>query len=221
MFKYFWTSGVILILSLMMSMAYAYICFKLYTRPGTPNNPSQSVSNSRGMLPSILLLPMLIWCAYHLLSINLFFPIDSQDNLGRVFIAAIVPATVLLVTTGLASQIKQLVKAEYEHWSKQVFCQVIQATGRSFQKNVRFLIINRSLGQSWSQCLPWVFSELIIIEIIFGAPGLGLEAWHLAKVRDFSGLATNLITFTVLYLTCHILVFQWQGWVGKKLESYL
>ena len=53
------------------------------------------------------------------------------------------------------------------------------------------------LGASITAMLRYVSEnningELIVVETVFNAPGLGLDAWHLARTRDLEGLATTI-----------------------------
>ena len=100
------------------------------------------------------------------------------------------------------------------------FVLVGEAFGKKATTSLRRLIMTKALAYTWSETLPWLFGELIIVEAIYNAPGLGLDAWQAAKARDFYTLAEAVSVLVGLYLSCVLLSAIISHWIGRRLESY-
>ena len=83
------------------------------------------------------------------------------------------------------------------------------------------MIGTRVLLQSASDCLPLVFSELVIIESIFNAPGLGFWSWEYAKTRDIGSAAKSIAVLFIAYGLINLAIYFANKNLGKKLTGYV
>jgi ABC-type dipeptide/oligopeptide/nickel transport system permease component len=114
----------------------------------------------------------------------------------------------------------QTTAREVRHWRQKPFVALTLAKGGTESMALRKLVILKSLAEGWSQCLPWLFGELIIVEAMFNAPGLGLDTWNMAKMRNMEGLFQSLLWLGGIYLLSFWLTVRWNRWIGNRLEGY-
>ena len=69
--------------------------------------------------------------------------------------------------------------------------------------------------------LPWLFGEIIVVEAVFNAPGLGLGAWRAAKARDYGVVGESLGWLIILFTVFYGLNVLWSRNIGKKLKGYV
>jgi ABC-type dipeptide/oligopeptide/nickel transport system permease component len=217
MFKYFQTTTLILVWCFLLTSLWALLVF-YWTSLRTSKNPSPA--SSTALLPGMVLAPLLLTGGYHLLGLNLLFPIHFFAEWHRIVIAAFVPALVLILASGLFGTIHSGIRFEYNYWSQKSFATVATSIGQSLPKALRRLVVFKTLAGAWSRCLPWLFGELIVIEAIFNAPGLGLDAWEMAKTRNIEGLALSIFWLSLLYLACVGISAAINRWIGRRLSSY-
>ena len=158
--------------------------------------------------------------AFKFFGINLLFPLHFFASFGQLVIAALVPAVVLLMASGLLGNIHRSINYEYEYWSNKMFAVVAKSVGGSIPKNLKRLVLIKAIAQSWSQSLPWLFGELIVVEAVFNAPGLGLDAWNLAQIRNMEGLFEVILWLVLLYGLCSFITALVNRWIGRKLTGY-
>lgn len=221
MIKYAQTTTLILLWCFLLSVAWTALIYALqaYRKNSGGRDQTPRLAGA-AILPALVVGPVLLVAAFRVAGVNLLFPVHFFSTFRAVAAAALVPAAVLLVASGMASSARRAVVSEYELWSGKTFARVALAVGRSPHRVLRRLIMIKALAQAWSQCLPWAFGELIIVEAVFNAPGLGLDAWHLARTRDLSGLFEAVIWLVGLYLICIGATAGVNRWLGRKLESY-
>jgi len=217
--KYFQTTTLILTICLLVSVGWTLFCFFMAAR----RHKTCKTKSARPfvIVPALVLGPLALVAAFRGFGINLLFPVHLLSDLSHVMIAAIVPALVLCLASGLLVAISRAVRFEYEFWNTKSFTTMMRATGLSPDRYLVRLVSLKSLAHSWSQCLPWLFGELIVVESVFNAPGLGLDAWHLARMRDFEGLLFSVAGLFVLYGICVVLSASVTRWIGRRLESYV
>ena len=220
MIKYAETTTLILLWCFLLSVGWAWLVYGLqaYFRRGPLVTRTQLAGTA--ILPALVVGPLVLVAAFRLAGINLLYPVHFFATLPALAGAALVPSLVLLVASGMAATVRRNVIEEYELWSAKTFALVVLAVGRSPHHVLRRLVMTKALAQAWSQCLPWAFGELIIIETVFNAPGLGLDAWHLARVHDLAGLGEIVAWLAALYLLCVGLTVAVNRWLGRRLESY-
>jgi ABC-type dipeptide/oligopeptide/nickel transport system permease component len=218
MIKYAETTAFILAWSFLLSLAWAFGCFWLTAKREKGRKSKES--HGTALLPSLVLGPLLLIGAFRLFGLNLIFPVHLFASLSDLICSAFFPALIVTVASGLLGNLLANVRAEYSHWRAQRFVLVGEALGKSVVSSVRRLVLAKSLTNSWSETLPWLFGELIVVEAIFNAPGLGLDAWQAAKMRDFSLLGESVAWLAGIYLACVFLASYASGWIGRRLESY-
>jgi ABC-type dipeptide/oligopeptide/nickel transport system permease component len=173
------------------------------------------------IVPSLVLGALAISLSYKFFGINLIFPLHLFASTNDLILKSFVPALILVVASGLAQHLSYNIRQEYVVWHNKNFVLVSKSLGLNPSKTLRSIVLVKSITESWTQCLPWLFGELIVIECIFNAPGLGFDAWTMAKTRDFAGLFNACLWLTALYALCVLANYIINKWNGKKLESYM
>jgi ABC-type dipeptide/oligopeptide/nickel transport system permease component len=217
--KYLQTTTLILAwcaaLSLVLSVAVYAMAAHRHERLGKGKAPLAGV-----ILPALVVAPLALAAAFKLLGWNLLFPVHFFADWTTLLEAALAPALVLVLSSGLAGSLWRLTHREYAHWRGKTFALMATATGQRPEAALRRLVLAKSLCTAWAQCLPWLFGELIIVEAVFNAPGLGLDAWQLAKVRDLAGLGEAILWLAGLYAIAVALTASVNHWLGRRLETY-
>jgi len=197
-----------------------YACWR-YHRVVRGVDRGRRVNADGGLiLPALAFAPVLLVGAYRVFNINLLFPVHFFASFDELLLDALTPALVLIAASGLGGQIRALTAAEYEHWRVKAFARAALAYGMAPQRVLRRLVIIKVMTRAWSRCLPWLFGELMIVEAVFNAPGLGLDAWNLARTRQLAELAVSLGWLAGLYGFCLIVTAWAHAWLGRRLESY-
>lgn len=172
------------------------------------------------MMPALVIAPLLLLAAFRGFEVNLLFPVHFFADTSTLIAAGIAPALVLLLASGLVGQLTRTIASEYAYWRCKPFATVALAVGRNPRRDLRKLVLLKASVASWSRCLPWLFGELVVVEAVFNAPGIGLEAWHLARTRNFAALAMALCWLVALYAFCTLAAAYAHRWIGRRLESY-
>ena len=214
------TTLLILAWCLILATLWTAACF-WYACRREPPRFATIPSMGRGMiLPALVAAPLTLLTAHRLLGINLLFPVAMFAAPHELALAALAPAAVLFVASGLASLMRQQMLLEFAHWQNQPFALTAQAYGQSRIQAIARLVILKVFLRCWAQCLPWIYGELIVIESVFNAPGLGLDAWHMARARDHQGVLSALSLLILFYLVSAKLISLGSSWLGRRLESY-
>jgi ABC-type dipeptide/oligopeptide/nickel transport system permease component len=172
------------------------------------------------IFPGLVIAPVFLVLAHELLGLDLLFPIFLLTSTKKLFFAAFVPGVVLLLASGLGLVSWNLTRHEYFYWRTKKFLTTAVAYGKNPDRQLLPLILTKSLSAAWIQCMPWIFGELLLVEVIFNAPGLGLDAWRLARVRDLWGLLSPLLGTGLLFTLSAILSYGSSRWIGRRLEGY-
>jgi ABC-type dipeptide/oligopeptide/nickel transport system permease component len=218
MIKYFQTTTLILIWCFLISIVWSWFVFFWISRK--PGYQYKGSGHPAPLLPVLVLGPVALVVFYKVFRINLLFPIHMFSSFITLVAAAFVPAFILVLASGLSGLIRRYVCREYSHWQQAQFSTVHKAFGRDVTRSLRRLVLVKAFTGAWAQALPWLFGELVIIECIFNAPGLGLDAWNMAKIRDMSALGEAVFGLMVLYGVCVGICGLVSGWIGRRLESY-
>jgi ABC-type dipeptide/oligopeptide/nickel transport system permease component len=218
MFKYWQTTSMLLCLCFLFSFVWAVVHYQLrFSR--TPRG-SRANPGSMPLFPVLLLAPLLLVAGFRLFGINLIYPVSLDATTADMLLAALVPALVLVFASGLIPTVAAGIRDEIGHWTGKPFALMMTACGLETKSMMRRLIITKALITAWMRCMPWLFGEMIIVEVIFNAPGLGLDAWTMARQRNFSALMEALLWLGVLYIFCVLITQNLQRKIGKRLESY-
>jgi ABC-type dipeptide/oligopeptide/nickel transport system permease component len=217
MFRYLQTSTFILLWCFALIVVWSVVCFYWFIlrQKSLPTWGMQPT-----LLPSLILGPLVLIGFYQLFNINLIFPVQLMASLGDIILASLLPAIILLLASGLMFYVFQTTAREVRHWRQKPFVALTLAKGGTESMALRKLVILKSLAEGWSQCLPWLFGELIIVEAMFNAPGLGLDTWNMAKMRNMEGLFQSLLWLGGIYLLSFWLTVRWNRWIGNRLEGY-
>lgn len=235
MFKYFETTALILLWSFFFSVLWAGIVYFWTSRAIGKSNESYEVVHekrlsqgrihpwkSMGVIsPALLVAPLVLIFSHDLLGLNLIFPVHLTADFHQVLFAAMTPALVLLLACGILGQVTRQIPATYAEWSRKTFVTMTKSYGGTPRNALRRIVSGQVLSRAWSQCLPWFFGELIVVECVFNAPGLGLDAWHQARLRDWVGLFEALVWLASLYGVAVVVSALFSKWLGKRLESYI
>jgi ABC-type dipeptide/oligopeptide/nickel transport system permease component len=226
---YFETTALILACCFALSLAVSWLAFGRATRRrGTESVTSKQREAERlgsalgggAVLPALVLGSIALVGGFRWLGINLLYPVRVLSDGTDMLRAAAAPAIVLVLASGLAGTLVRSIAVECDRWRRQPFVVFARALGRGEAAALRRLVLVKSVSAAWGRCLPWLFGELIVVEVVFNAPGLGLDAWHAAQARDPVAMATALVWLAGLYGICALAAAAAHGWIGRRLESY-
>lgn len=223
MVKYFLTTNLIIIWCMVLSFIWALFCYLRASRYSGSGDilAAQRVPDKRQLfLPALVIGPVVIFCCYHVFAINLLFPIHIFASFGNLVLKSAVPAVVLIIASGLVSSLSHSIRQEYQVWSVKSFCIVTRAYGGSKRRALARLVLLKSMIKAWSQCLPWLFGELVVVECVFNAPGLGQDAWHMARIRDPLGLFAAILLLIIIYGAITVFLRVFSAYLGKRLTGY-
>jgi ABC-type dipeptide/oligopeptide/nickel transport system permease component len=218
MFKYFQTTTILLGFCFLLSVMWSYLQYQW--KYGKPNSSKTSTVSGMPFVPVLLVAPLLLVVGFRVFGFNFIYPVTFDSSFSDLLLAGIVPAFVLGYASGLIPSITSSVRSEIDFWSQKPFVLMMTASGLYPKKMMRRLVTTRALLISWMRCMPWLFGEMIIIEVIFNAPGLGLDAWNMAKQRNIGALLQSLMWLGSLYVVCVFLAQYGHKKIGKRLESY-
>lgn len=126
------------------------------------------------IFPALLLVPFLSLAAFSFFKWKLIFPSSFHSSFLEGAFFLVIPAFVLFLSSGAAFFI-------YDHFSKDKhlllssqFYKASQAYSLPRFKVCHRFFFLKSFLNGLSQSLPWFFSELIIVEVLFNAKGLAL-----------------------------------------------
>jgi ABC-type dipeptide/oligopeptide/nickel transport system permease component len=218
MFKYFQTTTILLVLCFLLSLAWSYLQYQW--KYGKPLSGKAAVAGSTPFVPVLLIAPLLLVIGFRVFGINLIYPVTFDATFLDLLLAGVVPALVLGYASGLIPTVSATVTSELDFWSRKPFALMMTASGLYPKKMMRRLVTTRALLISWMRCMPWLFGEMIIVEVIFNAPGLGLDAWNMAKQRNMDAIVQSLLWLGALYIVCVFVAQYAHKQIGKRLESY-
>ncbi len=126
MFKYFQTTTLILLWCLLISLLWSFAVY--YWESRRKSAPKEGVPG-KVLLPALVLAPACLTLGFRFFGLNLLFPLHFFASLPRIAAAALVPALVLLLASGLMGNIARSIRFEYAHWSQKVFATVAKSLG--------------------------------------------------------------------------------------------
>lgn len=185
------------------------------------NVMKESTADTPFVLPSLAIAPLIIFTAWSLGRVNLIFPVIEFSETTELMISAIAPAAVIFAGSGILWRITALSRSEWQFWREKPFMQVDLAYGKNIRRRLAPLVATRVILQASSDCLPLIFSELVVIEAIFNAPGLGYWSWEFAKMRDLTAATQTLLALLIIYGAVNTIIAGANRRLGKKLSGYL
>lgn len=218
MLRYLETSCVILAWCVVLSLLVATLTFSwLHLRHGRLGALRLLIAHQ----PSLIIGSVLIVIFYHSLGWVLFFPVHMMADRSEIIFKGLIPALVLLLASGLLRQLILTMSMEYRSWSKKSFLLTAKAYSLHSWRVLAKVVLWRSLLVSWGYSLPWLFGELIVVESLFNAPGLGLDIWTQARQREIPAMLTSLGLLSAIYLCFAYTQHSMNQWLGRRLEGYL
>jgi ABC-type dipeptide/oligopeptide/nickel transport system permease component len=218
------TTGYILTWSFLLSVMWSLCAFYIrYNR----FRYGQSVSGGDASkafylpLPVLLVAPPLIWGIHAFFDFSVIYPPVMLLEESQLFLRALPCAVVLLIGSGLISTIYYAADHELAFWMAKDFIKHREAMGLDSKKVLRGIVCRRLFLNSWAACLPWFFSELILVEVLFAAPGMGLELWNAMKFQEYSHAWEVALCLLGIYLVMYGANHQAQNSLGKKMRGYL
>jgi len=172
------------------------------------------------LVPAVMLVPLLIWFSYLAFKTVLIFPPGLMASAADLNLHAIAPALVLLVSAGFVGSARRVMASEIRFWAGRPFVRLSLALGKDPHAELRRLIVARSFSEIWSATLPWFFGELIVVEALFNAPGLGTSLWEAARRLDHTEAAKGLLVIFAIFFFTNEVNRRLSRWVGVRLESY-
>lgn len=220
MIQYFQTTTLILGVVLFSSIVWTLLLYELCLTEGRLR-PKSSSSPLQVFIPALVLSVLAVTLAYQIFGVNLIFPVHLNASFFDILSAACIPGMILGLASGLYFRLSDELVQEYARWCAKPFILFDLSLGKSSKKTLRRLVLLRALSQGWSACLPWLFSELVIVEALFNAQGLALDAWHMARTRDFAGFLSAIVWLMGLYFVLSLANWSINFWLGRRLESYV
>lgn len=172
-------------------------------------------------LPAILLSPLVIALGFRFFGWNIIFPPALLATKTEWFLHALIPAAILFFASGLWTGISTEIAAWQALARAKPFYRTRLAFGLDPDKALRRLVLGGALTRAWQRALPWVFSELIVLECLFNAPGLGWDIWQRAKERRLEDLTEAIVILLIIYGVCHFAAQRFSQRLGKRLEGYV
>lgn len=216
MFKYFQTTTMILIWSVLLSVAWALF---VYILPQKREDVEESKAR-QFIMPTLMFAPLLLFLFHKFLDVNLIFPVATLSSLSKIAMSSFMPAIVLCIATGLFYNIAIDVNRLKRRFREASFSKLTMALGLNLEKRLCKLVVSKSLIDSWVSSLPWIFGEILIIEALFNAPGLGLDIWHMARMRDLEGFLVGVFWLLSIYFAISFVASRFSKKLGEKLEGY-
>ena len=214
---YFLSSGFILLWLILMSL----IWLELSLHWPLSRMPTDQVQTRTPQLPILLMAPMVMVLFQKAFNVSIIYPIVLNSSLLQLWILAAIPAALLLYASGLLASIHDISAQERIYWSRQCFNRTAQAIGLNQARRFNQLIRMRTLTQAWERCLPWMFGELLLVECLLNAPGMGLQIWRLARQREFDSLWPLMLQLIGVYIVLFLVIDRLKSWLGAKLEGYV
>ena len=179
-----------------------------------------SYSEQNFIIPTLLFAPFLVYFFHAFFDLNLIFPVAILSSPEKIAVSSLVPSGVLCVASGLIFNITIDVRRLKLKFRESIFSKLTLALGLSVEKRLFKLVVLKALIDSWVTSLPWIFGELLIIEALFNAPGLGLDIWHMARMRDIHGFLQGIVWLLGSYFTLSSIAWICSRKLGRKLEGY-
>lgn len=217
MLQHLETSTTIIFMSLFITLAWSVVSFEIICRSKVEH---ASPSRYTPVLPALVLGPIALIFFFKSFKTNLIFPIHLFASFSDILKSSIVPTIVLLIASGTVFCIYSHLKNSYARWSQMPFTTTARSIGLAPKTVLRRLVLIEGWVGGWVQCAPWFFGELIIIEVVFNAPGIGLEMWHLAKTRQIAELAIASLALIAIYGIFVFFLLKLNSWIGRKLDGY-
>jgi ABC-type dipeptide/oligopeptide/nickel transport system permease component len=203
--------------SVLLSIVWALFVYYL---PVKVNSADKQKSGKQFILPTLLFAPLLLFLCHKFFGLNLIFPVATLSSFDVILSSTIVPAFVLCIATGLFYNIATDVRRLKAHFYEASFSKLTVALGLSLEKRLMKLVVSKAMIDSWVTSLPWVFGEILIIEALFNAPGLGLDIWHMARMRNLEGFLEGIFWLLLIYFVISGVATIFSQRLGKRLEGY-
>lgn len=172
-------------------------------------------------LPAMILGPLLIVTVYHLVQENLILPVSFLASNLELLLRCLAPALVLALASGLLGGIINSGLHECQVMRTKPFYLATRAYGKNPKRAIFPTVLALSFTHTWIKCLPLIFGEMLLVEVIFQAPGLGQLAWIAARTRDYATLWACLGLTSVLYLSFLGVGYWHHRSIGRRLKGYL
>ena len=218
MLKHFETTSLILLWCVVFSLAIGFFRWKMINLEKPPRAASRF---ALPIVPALVLGPLAILLAWRVFDVNLIYPVHLLSELSDLSHFALVPALVLILASGLAVHLWRKIGLETQRWQSARFLLLAKSVGKNPRDQLRPLVLRKSFLESWSAALPWLFGELMVVEAVFNAPGVGLDVWHRARTRDVEGFVLALISLVAMYVLLSMLLRWLHLRLGRKLEGWM
>ena len=217
MIFHFGTTTLILLWCFFITFAWCQLLYPLVSRGIIPH----FLTRPWPLVPTLILGPVSVVAARQFFHWDLLYPTSTLASFFDLWIGAMIPATILTIASGWVGHIGSSLAQEYSFWKSKPFVWSGLSFGVPIEASVRKIVILKSYSETCSRSLPWLFGEIMIVESLFNAPGLGLDAWRAARRRDYLSLWESLIWILALYLVIQCLNSLLHQRLGKKLRGYL
>lgn len=172
------------------------------------------------MIPAIILVPLLNMLFLFIFKSSFLFPSLLTANFMDLFIAALIPSFVLLVSGGLWFQLYVASIKGIDRLTTMPFYIFGKSLGLTPRRIVFRPLMLDVFFSTWLRCLPWLFCEIVVVEALFNVPGVGSLIWRAFLERNVALGSLALLIFISFYLCLSFVVKVIVIQVGRKFESY-
>lgn len=172
------------------------------------------------LMPALVVCPLIIVCGFALAKVNFIFPAHSTMSIFDLVAYCLLPGIALILASGLGIEVFTQIRGEYRTMRSQPFYLFATAMGQPIDQMMRHIVLAKGMMSAWSRSLPWLFGELVVVEAMFNAPGLGYHSWMYAKLQNYEGMAGCIILLIGMYALLSLGAGYFQRWIGRRLESY-
>lgn len=171
-------------------------------------------------LPAMILAPLLVLTWHFLWRQPLSFPVSFFSSWWRLAMGCLPPATVLLFASGFLPLMIRMELRELADARSKPFFTVARAFGKRPGPQIWSIVVGSAYANAWLRSLPLLFSELLMVEVIFNAPGLGQAAWQAAKGRDGAGLLSAIGLMIAVYGAVMTAALMVSRRTGRRMQGY-
>ncbi|SMF69548.1 hypothetical protein [Pseudobacteriovorax antillogorgiicola] len=172
-------------------------------------------------LPSLVLAPIMLMVGFSWLDENLIFPLTLDLPSYELMLYLLPPSFALLCCSGFIATVLSNLEESSKIWLQRSCSLMAQSLGLDPNVQLRGVLFWEISLKTWAQSLPWIFGELLVIECVFNAPGLGYQIWSGGREQNWEQVGVGLGILLMMFLVARLGQRVLGGLIGKRLEQYV
>jgi len=144
------------------------------------------------------------------------FPLFFEMSKAEIFLRTFIPSFVLFGSSGLYHTIIARVRMDKISIARSYYARLAVVYGLSIWILYRPWLF-KNLIDSWKQTLPWLLTEMIVLEAVFNIPGLGFFLWNSILLQKWNLTLQYTLSIFVLYFPLFFFQIYWQRKIQKRL----